>query len=246
MCGRSSLYEDPRELLESYGLPPRLDDFVPRYNIAPSQNQWGIRKGKSGGLEACALKWGLVPAWTNDPSIGARMINARAETVAEKPAFRDAFRTTRCLIIADGYYEWARSQEGKMPYRFQLATRKPFVFAGLWSRWDRGTEPIESCTIVTAPAGPATSHIHDRVPVILEFNDSLEWLDPKTGSPDLLELLHPLPEGELEIYAVSRAVNGAANDTEKCIEPVTAAEAESLRNAGESGRSDSVQLHLII
>lgn len=246
MCGRSSLYEDPRELLEAYGLPPRLRDFVPRYNIAPSQDQWAIRRSPVGEMEVKPLRWGLIPSWTNDPSIGSRMINARAETITEKPAFRDALKTGRCLIIADGFYEWTRSGRAKTPYRFQIRGGKPFVFAGLWDRWNKGAEPIESCTIITTQADQNTAHIHDRVPVILEFDHSLKWMSPNSPDSELRKLLRPYSGRDLEIYAVSRAVNDAANDTPQCIEPLATSEAESLQKPDRDDRNDSAQLHFII
>jgi putative SOS response-associated peptidase YedK len=220
MCGRSSLYEDPRELLEAYGLPPRLRDFVPHYNIAPSQNQWTIRRTSNGTLEVQALRWGLIPSWTNDPSVAARMINARAETLSEKPSYRDRIQTGRCLIIADGYYEWAKDRGTKTPYRFQMKSRKPFVFAGLWDRWEKGGSPIESCTIITTRAAPLASRIHDRMPVILGFDDSLNWIQQNLTSFEVLDLLQPYDKDDLEMYPVSRTVNNAANDTADCLQPL--------------------------
>ena len=222
MCGRSSLYEEPQKLLEQYGLPPRLAGFLPRYNIAPSQNQVAIRNRRDGGLEVCVLRWGLVPSWAGDPGMGARMINARAETIAEKPSYRDALREGRCLIIADGYYEWAKTGEGKAPFRFQMAGRRAFVFAGLWDKWQKSHAPLETCTIITTQAGEATSHIHDRMPVILDFNDSITWLRPDSRNKDLLPLLRAYHGSDLEMFAVSRAVNNAANDSPECVQPVAA------------------------
>ena len=246
MCGRSSLYEAPSELLEAYGLPPRLRDFVPRYNIAPSQDQWAIRRSPVGNMEVKLLRWGLIPSWTNDPSIGSRMINARAETIVEKPAFREALKSGRCLIIADGFYEWTRSGRAKTPYRFQMRGGKPFVFAGLWDRWNKGPSPIESCTIITTEADQTTAHIHDRVPVILDFDDSLKWMSADSPGAELRKILHPYAGGDLEIYPVSRAVNDATNDTPECIEPLETKAVETLRKPDQDNRNDSTQLHFII
>ncbi len=218
MCGRSSLFEEPQKLLESHGLSPRLVGYRPRYNIAPSQDQWAILRSGDGKLQSRALRWGFIPSWANDSSAGSRMINARAESIAEKPSFRDALHSGRCLIIADGYYEWARTAGGKTPYRFQMADRRPFVFAGLWGRWEKGQAPIESCTIITTEASSSTAHIHDRMPVILNFDDSVRWMSSNECSDDLLPLLRPYPKDDLQMYAVSRAVNNAANESAGCIQ----------------------------
>lgn len=220
MCGRSSLHEDPRDLLESYGLPPGLNGFTPRFNIAPSQLQWAILQSDEGNLEVHSLRWGLIPYWAKDASMGSRMINARAETLAEKPSFREALRRKRCLIITDGYYEWIKAADGRMPFRFQMTNRKPFVFAGLWDRWEGGESPVESCTVITTDAAPATVHIHPRMPVILPFENSMNWMQSKAADEDLLALLRPYPGDDLEIFAVSRAVNSPANDTAECIQPI--------------------------
>lgn len=220
MCGRSSLHEEPKELLESYGLPPRLGGYRPRFNITPSEIQWTILKDRDGKLEARGLRWGLIPSWSNDPSIGSRMINARADTVAEKPSYRDALRRGRCLVIADGYYEWAKTETGKTPFRFQMATRKPFVFAGLWDRWEKGESAIDSCTIITTDASAATAHLHHRMPVILGFEESLEWMRADATQTDILQLLRPYQKDDLEMFEVSRAVNSPKNDTAECLLPV--------------------------
>lgn len=219
MCGRSSLHNEPNALLESYGLPPRLDGYRPRFNITPSEIQWTILRA-DGKLEARGLKWGLVPAWASDPSMGSRMINARAETISEKPSYRDALRFGRCLVITDGYYEWMKTERGKIPYRFQLESGKPFVFAGLWDRWDKGSSPLETCTIITTEAGSATSSVHPRMPVILGFEDSLEWMRSDAAPRDLLPLLRAYEGKDLTVFEVSKAVNSPANDTEECIRAV--------------------------
>jgi putative SOS response-associated peptidase YedK len=147
------------------------------------------------------------------------MINARADTIAEKPAFRDAFRVGRCLIIADGYYEWQKGPGGKTPFRFQMNDRSAFVFAGLWDRWQRGAEPIESCTIITTQAAKSTAHIHDRMPVIMDFDESITWLNGESNGADLLSLLRPYERDNLEMFPVSHAVNNPANDTPECVQP---------------------------
>lgn len=219
MCGRSSLSDEPQRLLEAYGLPPRLDGFRPRFNITPSEIQWTILRGRAGALETRGLRWGLIPAWARDPSIGSRMINARADTIAEKPSYRDALKRGRCLVITDGYYEWTKTESGKAPFRFCLAGRKPFVFAGLWDRWEGTGPPIESCTIITTEASPATAHLHHRMPAILGFDESIEWMRADASQQELLGLLRPYPGDDLEMFEVSRAVNRPENDTEECIRP---------------------------
>lgn len=219
MCGRSSLHEEPSELLQAYGLPPRLGGYRPRFNIAPSETQWTILRA-DGKLEARGLRWGLIPSWSTNPAIGSRMINARADTIAVKPSFRDSLRRGRCLVITDGYYEWARTPAGKTPYRFCMADRKPFVFAGLWDRWSRADSVIESCTIITTEASPATAHLHNRMPAILDFDESVEWMRPDASPADLLGLLRPYEKDNLEMFEVSRVVNSPKNDTEECIRPV--------------------------
>lgn len=200
-------------------MPPRLLDFSPRYNIAPTQNQWAIRRGADERLEVRPLRWGLIPSWANDSAIGPPMINARAETIAEKPAFRDALQAKRCLILADGYYEWQKNPGGKTPFRFQMTDRKPFVFAGLWDRWEKSAAPIESCTIITTQASTAAASVHNRMPVILNFDESITWLQPDSGAAELLQLLQPYPKTDLEMFSVSRAVNNVANDSAECIQP---------------------------
>lgn len=223
MCGRSSLHQEPKELLESYGLPPRLADFTPRYNIAPSQFQWTILLGPDGRLETRPLRWGLVPNWASDSTMGSRLINARVETVVEKPSFRESLRERRCLVMTDGYYEWQKTAKIRTPFRIRMQDDKPFVFAGLWDRWNKGEVPVESVTIITTPSAPPTAHIHDRMPAILDFEESLEWLRADAVET-LLSLLRPYSGDKLESFEVSRAVNAPANDTAECIVPVDEAE----------------------
>ncbi len=220
MCGRSSLHDEPNKLLESYGLPSRLTGYRPRFNITPSEIQWTILMNHDAILEARGLRWGLIPSWASDPAIGARMINARADTLLEKPAFRDAFKRSRCLVMADGYYEWATTGKAKTPYRFCLRSREPFVFAGLWDRWEGSDSRIESCTIITTDASPAAAHLHHRMPVILGFDESLEWMQADASQSDLLNLLRPYPKDDLDMFEVSRTDNNPKNDTVECIQPV--------------------------
>src|SRR5438067_3297187 len=167
MCGRFTLTA-PREALTS--LFPLFDipDVTPSYNVAPTQAVLAVRVPAGRDKpELAALKWGLVPGWADDPAIGNRLINARAETVAEKPAFRAAFRQRRCLVLADGFFEWQKVNGRKQPYYFGLRRGEPFAFAGLWERWDKGEIPLETCTLLTTEANTLLRPLHDRMPVIL-------------------------------------------------------------------------------
>lgn len=221
MCGRFSLSSSGEVLAEQFQLP-EVPELAPRYNIAPTQTVAVVRqsaKQRSLGL----LRWGLIPAWSKDPSIGSRMINARSETVAEKPAFRAAFTRRRCLVIADGFYEWQRTNGQKQPFFFRLQDGKPFAFAGLWERWksSEGTL-IESCTILTTEANDVLQPVHDRMPVILAPEHYSRWINPDVQQADaLFPLLHPYPEEAMIAYPVSSRVNSPANDDPQCSTPVT-------------------------
>ncbi len=168
------------------------------------------------------LKWGFIPAWAQDPAIGNRMINARADTVAEKPAFRDAFRRRRCLMVADGFYEWQKTNGKKQPYFIGMRDESPFAFAGLWECWaDPFSGPIESCALITTDANDIVRPIHDRMPVILEPKSYDKWLDPEVGDKaELRELLVPLPAEKMKTYPVSTLVNKVENNSPECAAPV--------------------------
>jgi putative SOS response-associated peptidase YedK len=169
------------------------------------------------------VRWGLIPSWAKDEKMGARMINARGETVAEKPSFRSAVKTRRCLIPADGFYEWVRTGEGKQPHFIHFADARPFAFAGLWERWTKGGgEPLDTCTIITTSPNELIEDLHDRMPVILPADRYTEWLEPSPLNPDRLqELLVPHPAEGMEAYPVSTFVNKPANDGPECIARVT-------------------------
>jgi putative SOS response-associated peptidase YedK len=216
MCGRSSLHDAPRSVLERFQLPPMLPGFEPRYNIAPSQDQWAIALDDAASPAVRQLKWGLIPAWANDPSIGSRMINARAETLASKPAWEFSVRKRRCLILADGYYEWATIGKTRVPYFFHLSEHRPFALAGLWDRWEREGDAIDTCTIITVEAGPRGAAVHHRMPVVFSMDAAHEWLDESTRVNRALGLLRPYEDG-LESYQVSTYVNTPANDSPECI-----------------------------
>jgi putative SOS response-associated peptidase YedK len=220
MCGRISLSTSPEELAEELELPGLPQDFVPRYNIAPSQKILAIVADPAAGRQAAFYRWGLVPFWAKDPSIGNRMINARAETVAEKPAFRNAFTRQRCLVPVSGFYEWKKEGSGKVPMHIRLASRKPFALAGLWEEWKpKSGAPIRSCTILTTTGNEFMAPIHDRMPVILSRDAQARWLDPTHPPADLRDLLAPSADAELEAWEVSTLVNSPANDVAECLEP---------------------------
>ena len=217
MCGRYSLTTPVEALRNLFGFR-ESPNLAPRYNIAPTQEVAAVRpSGESGDRQFVTLRWGLIPSWAKDPAIGSRMINARAETVAEKPAFRSAFRRRRCLVLADGFYEWKKGDgPAKQPWRITCADAGAFAFAGLWERWEPPDgEAVESCTIVTTNAAPAIAHIHPRMPVILEPSALETWLagDPMAATA----LLHPYGAA-LRAYPVSRRVNNVRNDDPTLIE----------------------------
>jgi putative SOS response-associated peptidase YedK len=218
MCGRFTLSTSPDALQRAFPALEIPADFRPRYNIAPTQAVLAVR-AEEGGPRVRWLRWGLVPYWAKDPAIGNRMINARAETLAEKPSFRNAYRQRRCLVLADGYYEWMKVGTAKVPMRIRLPDDRPFTLAGLWERWGpAGAEPLETCTLITTAASPAVAEIHDRMPVILEGDARDRWLDPATPGGELGPLLTAY-DGELDAYAVSTVVNSPANDRPDCLVP---------------------------
>ena len=226
MCGRYTHKEKSAQLLELLKVIAVHLDTKPRYNVAPSQMVACVRNApENGHREAVMLKWGLIPSWAKEPSIGYKMINARAETVAEKPSFRKAFKRQRCLILADGFYEWKREGKAKQPYYIRLKDSRLFAFAGLWERWkDKTSEdnhPIESCTIITTTANELMASIHQRMPVILHEQDFDVWLDAHIQDSTILNaLLRPYEPEELETYPVSTLVNSPANNLPQCIDPM--------------------------
>ena len=227
MCGRYTLTGRIEDLLLHYGLGEMgeelLADYLPRYNIAPTQLVPAILRAEDGSPSLELLRWGLVPAWADDPAIGNRMINARGETVASKPSFRSAFSKRRCLLPADGWYEWRKLAGGKnkQPYHIALASGDPFAFAGLWEQWTpkSGGEALRTCTIITTVAAPAIRPIHDRMPALLTEQGRDAWLDLQADRESLQGLLRPYPGEELRAYPVSRLVNAPANDRPECVEP---------------------------
>ncbi|MGZ5411360.1 MAG: SOS response-associated peptidase [Solirubrobacterales bacterium] len=220
MCGRFTLTDpDPRMLRFRFGLGESAQiDERPRFNVAPTDPVLAVRLNREGEREAGRLRWGLVPHYADPDSFGRLLINARAETVAEAPAFRDAFERCRCLVVADGFYEWLATPAGKRPQWFALPDREPFAFAGLWARSRRadGSE-LHSCAIVTCEPSAAVAPIHDRMPVVLERGGEAAWLDPATTPEDRLGLLAP-QEG-LEVTEVSDAVNDVRQDGPHLLDP---------------------------
>jgi len=230
MCGRFTLTDPDADLAVQFNLPA-IPDLQPRYNIAPTQPVAAVRVGREGETSAAGaaavremvlLRWGLIPFWAKDPGIGARMINARAETVAEKPAFRAAFRRRRCLVVADGFYEWQKQNGWKQPFYIRLQGGKPFAFAGLWEFWKGDDDTaIESCTLLTTQPNEVLRPLHNRMPVILHPKDYALWLDPEVQESDRLQaLLRPYPPDEMGTYPVSRFVNSPENDDPRCVEPL--------------------------
>jgi putative SOS response-associated peptidase YedK len=216
MCGRFAFYSPTEATAALFNAEPAAA-FEPRYNIAPTQFIAAIRRNEEKKNEMIALRWGLVPSWAKDPSIGNRMINARAETVAEKPSFRTAYRKRRCLIPADGFYEWHTENNVKVPYFISLANCNPFVFAGLWEHWKSkdSEESLQTATIVTAAANDFLTQVHHRMPVVLEAGNAVRWLD---GDMELLdEVIADAPE--FQAWPVDRRVNNARNEGADLITP---------------------------
>lgn len=219
MCGRFAFYSPHEAVARLFGVA-EAPEIEPRYNIAPTQFVAAVREA-GGPREIAMLYWGLVPSWAREKSIGARMINARSETLGEKPSFRNAWKRRRCLVLADGYYEWQRSGATRQPYLISFAAGEPFGMAGLWERWrDPGSgEPFESCCIVTTSPAPAVAHVHDRMPVIIPPDAYAEWLDPDNAATDrLARLLTPCEAPGLQARPVSRRANDARNQGAGLIE----------------------------
>ena len=221
MCGRFTLTVNPADLQEAfsdYTFPPQ---FAPRFNIAPTQPVLAIPNDDQNTADF--FVWGLIPMWAKDPNIGNRLINARSETLEEKPAFRGSLKYKRCLVLADGFYEWKSSpgKKVKTPFFIHMKDRKPFAFAGLWDSWNgpEGSQ-LRSCAIITTEPNELTAIIHDRMPVILHPRDYAKWLDPSPQTPEQLKpLLKPFPAELMNAYPVGTLVNTPANDTPELVVP---------------------------
>lgn len=236
MCGRIKLRATPAELQEFFDLF-REPVWSPRYNLGPMQQMLVVRQ-KEAGRVADSVQWGLVPVWAKDPKIGSKMINARGETVADKPSFRSAFIRRRCLIPASGFYEWQQlDSKTKQPWNIVRSDGLPLVFAGLWEQWKSPLgEVLESCTIITTEANQFMAEIHDRMPVILGKECWDAWLDCEgDDSSSLHALLVPCPNDWLMRTAVSTYVNNIRNESPMCIQPLA---------TGEVLRNDRAEIHL--
>ncbi len=220
MCGRYNLITDAEAFIDAFQVVNQIQ-WRPRYNIAPSQEVPAIRQ-ESGGRKAVLLRWGLIPHWARDVKFGYRTINARAETVADKPAFRSAFRKRRCLIPATGFYEWQKLGKHKQPYNIRVKGTELFAFAGLWELWQSPEgQQVESCTIIVTEANEALRAIHDRMPVILDPEDYDAWLDPGLQDAGCLHrLLKPYPSERMETWPVSSRIGSPSNDDPGLLEPL--------------------------
>jgi putative SOS response-associated peptidase YedK len=219
MCGRYML-TTPVDALRQLFLFTERPNLAPRYNIAPTQDVPIVRRTRDGaGRELIMVRWGLVPYWADDPKIGNRLINARRESVARTAAFREAYQRRRCLVPADGFFEWQKEGRTRQPLLVRRKDQAPFAFAGLWERWPQpGGGVLRSCTIITCPANKLIAPVHDRMPVILASEDYERWLDPSRA--DGRELLEPYPAAELEAFPVSPRVNSPQYDDPECIAPL--------------------------
>jgi len=222
MCGRFTLTVDPADLKQEFSEYNFPSKFAPRFNIAPTQPVLAIPNDDRN--EADFFVWGLIPMWAKDPAIGNRLINARGETLEEKPAFRGSLKYKRCLILADGFYEWKSvpGRKSKTPFFIHMKDRKPFAFAGLWDSWNSPDGSlIKSCTIITTEPNDLMAIIHNRMPVILHPRDYAKWLDPSPQTPDQLKpLIKPFPADAMDAYPVSPLVNKPSNDTPELVVPV--------------------------
>jgi len=223
MCGRFAFYSPREAVTRTFGIEFPAEPEA-RFNIAPSQYVAAIRGDKTGILEPAMLRWGLIPSWAKDMAIGNRTINARAETVHQKPAYRSAFRRRRCVVLADGFYEWRKTDSGKIPHYVTTKSDAPFAMAGLWERWEVDGSLLETCTIITTAANRVIAPLHERMPVILSSDDVNRWIEPTTGSADesfnkLQALLEPCSDELLHFWAVKRLVNNPAHEGPELIEP---------------------------
>ncbi len=216
MCGRFAFYSPAEATASLFGASSSAD-VKPRYNIAPTQFIAAVREDEQQAREVAMLRWGLVPFWAKDPSIGNRMINARAETVAEKPSFRNAYKKRRCLVLADGFYEWRKEGDTKTPYFISLADGSPFAFAGLWENWSskESDESLQTTAIITTEASDFMAQIHQRMPVVLQPEHAGRWLD---GDMQLLQEVIGNPPS-FRAWPVERTVNNARNEGKELIDP---------------------------
>jgi len=216
MCGRAVIISPIEVIAEEFNIDNPQMTVKPNYNISPSQNMLVIIKQESRKLMTC--KWGFIPSWAKDPAIGHKMINARAETIASKPAFRSAYKKQRCLIVADGFYEWEKTEKGKTPYYIHLKSGRPFGLAGIYNRWvaDNG-EGILTCSIITTNANELISPVHDRMPVIIPKDSIDAWLSDEANPSTMLR---PYPSEAMDLYQISTRVNDPKHNSPDLLEPV--------------------------
>lgn len=218
MCGRFSIFADPSRLAERFEVGLPAEGLRPRYNAAPTQALPVILNEGDRAIQL--LRWGLVPFWAKDPSIGSQMINARAETLAEKPSFRNALKKRRCLVLADGFYEWKKTPTGKIPMRVALTSGDPFAFAGLWEIWDSPEgDKLRTFTIVTTSPNELVEPIHNRMPVILRPEHEALWMDNHAEPAAWLDVLRPYPAELMRAYPISKRVNSVGNDDPDVVKP---------------------------
>lgn len=212
MCGRFAFFSPREAVIAAFGADINFQSD-PRYNIAPSQEVTLLRLDENGDLRVDKYRWGLVPFWAKDPAIGNRMINARAETVAEKPAYRQSFSRRRCLVLASGFYEWRKNADGKTPFFISRADDQPFGMAGLWDEWAKGDgEPLRTCTVITTPANEFMQTMHHRMPVLMDGSSAPSWLNVEALNDALLSMLLGPQTVELQAWPVGKSVNNPIND----------------------------------
>ncbi len=220
MCGRYTLLADELKIRQRFDIPYEIDNYHPNYNIAPSQQVLAIiHDGKK--RRAGFLKWGLVPSWAKEEKIGNKMINARSETAHVKPSFRNLMARKRCLVIADSFYEWQKTEDGKIPKRIQLENRELFAFAGLWDKWQNGDKTLFTCTLLTKDSDTFMKNIHHRMPIILPKDKEDIWIRPSfANAKEAHQFLNDIKMEPLSAYSVSDFVNNVKNNDVQCIEPI--------------------------
>ncbi|MEM7280172.1 MAG: SOS response-associated peptidase [Pseudomonadota bacterium] len=224
MCGRYAFFAPADAIATLFEIedPPEIEFS---YNVAPTDYVPAVRY-QEGARRLSMLRWGLIPFWAKNKQIGVKMINARAETVSEKPAYKSAFKQRRCLLPASGFFEWQKTSQGKQPHFISLSTGEAFAFAGIWESWGKDEEKIESVSIITTQPNPLVAQVHDRMPVIVPKDYFAKWLGEESAeSGDLKEYLVPYPENEMRFYPVGKAVGNPRNKTQECIAPL---ESDSL------------------
>jgi putative SOS response-associated peptidase YedK len=220
MCGRYTDTRRDKAFLARFGVQADFI-FTPRYNIAPTQEASIIVQEENGSFNLRQARWGLVPSWAKDAKIASNLVNARSETIATKPAFRTAYRKRRCLVLADGFYEWRKIPGGKEPTHIRMHEGKPFAFGGLWESWRTPDGlALETFCLITLPPNDLCARIHNRMPLIVPEPNAAEWLDGKSSGESISELLKPYPSAEMECYPVSALVNSARNETAECVRPL--------------------------